>query len=97
MTPSRSLDESQHYIYGHAAVTLLVHYVKPGAASMDRGKTRVSVSDKVDGVMNEMLTKLAAKWVRRCKAAIRSNQADARFDEILKKEPRQKNARRNAR
>ena len=74
--PFPMLDESQHYIYGDTGVTLFVHYVKPGAASMDCGKTRVSVSEKVDGVMNDMLAKLAERWVRKQHAVIRVRQAE---------------------
>ena len=86
--PFPMLDESQHYIYEDMGVTLFVHYVKPGASSIDRGKTRVSVSENVKGVMDDMLAKLAERWVRKQHTEIRVRKAEYSAAERCEKQER---------
>jgi hypothetical protein len=95
--PFPMLDESQHYIYGDVGVTLFVQYIKPGATSMDRGKTRVSVSEKVKAVMEDMLAKLAENWVHKCKAAIRKRDSADRQSMIEEKKQAAESQRDNRR
>ena len=92
-TPTPPFEELDSYlstamVSAEHHVIVVVHLAIPRPTFRDRGKQSLALPEAIDGLLGPSVTHVTRRWTEKRRQAIRSNRADERAEELMRKQDR---------